>query len=218
MEKQRLCSSVFSNPRLMALAGLILPLVLLLILALAPLLRGAYDLIEDGISQFALGEHGWTGNAYFILSAVLVAAFARGLALSIAPSRPLKAATRMLYVISVCLALLVFAQTESQRDFWPVHRIVHDAISSMGAGLLPLSCFLIAWSIKNNPGWRSLSVYSFAVAILLVMIESLSITFFLHIHIVGLQQRLLFLVAFSWMVVMSLKILRASSGKSIPAP
>jgi hypothetical protein len=202
----------------MALAGLILPLILLLILALAPLLRGSYDLIEDGISQFALGEHSWIGNAYFILSALLVAAFARGLVLSIAPSRLLKAATRMLYIISVCLALLVFVQTESQRDFWPVHRIVHDAISSVGAGLLPLSCILIAWSIKNNPGWRSLSAYSFAVAILLVIIEALSITFFLHIHIVGLQQRLLFLVAFSWMVVMSWKMFRLSSAKAQTTP
>jgi len=214
MHRQQLNRWVFSNARTLALASVSLTVVLIAIIVLGPLWRGNYNIVEDGISQFALGEHGWIGTVYFALSAVLMAAFARSLTLSIPPSKTLKIATWMLYVIGACLVLLVFVKTEPQRGYWPLHRIIHDVISSVGAGLLPLACLLVAFSIKNDKTWRSLAAYSFATAILLALIDAMSITFFLHIHIVGLQQRLLFLVAFSWVVAMSLETLRVSSGKS----
>jgi hypothetical protein len=213
MGKQHSRLAFFSNPTAMATAGITIPVFLTILIVLAPFARGNYNLIEDGISQFALGKQSWMGELYFVLAALMITTFARSLTLSLPPSGALNSATKMLYIMGLSMVLLLFFKTEPLRGSWPIHRVIHEALSAITCTLLPIACFFISHSIKKDAVWHSLAGFTAITGVFLAAIDAASVVYLFQIHIVGLQERLLSLGAFTLIIVISARILRRSRSR-----
>jgi hypothetical protein len=128
----------------------------------------------DWPSGLALGAYGWIMTVTFILSGLMMTIFASGLRLSLPRSRVTLIATFVLSLAGLALVGLAFTTDPTLRSTpatW--HGRLHDlSFVLLGLTLMP-SMILLGFAFRHSPQWRSLSGYTWGIALLAVPTFSL---------------------------------------------
>ena len=191
-----------------ALAGIsALPLFWLLSNVAATLHPG-YNILRQTVSELALGPYGWIQTADFFVVGVLVIVFSSGLYYGVQRRCGFRAGIGILVFVGLGTFLLGFFPTEPGVTPTLVTLSPHLVITGAVFSLFPLAFLLLAPSLKADPFWSSLFVYT-------VVAGALGLGLFVGIarlpsdwEFFGIYERMLLANGLIWMEIIGIRLLR----------
>jgi len=170
-----------------------------------------YDSGKSLISVLSLGQFGWLGSALFILSAIIVVAFGKGISCVIPLDKKARTAIALLNLAAVCLLLLVFIKLDNVNGVWTFERVTHWFITFAVVGFLVVSCFIISDSLKKDAEWKGIYVLAIVIAVITVVV-SIAMLLTVHSGFGGGFERLMVVSGVVWEEAVSIRMYRLSSG------
>jgi len=210
-----------------ALAGTLGPIVFLSVLTLAGLVRSGYDPVTTYASDLAVGETSWLQTANFIVFGCLVILFAAGLGRGLAGGRALRVSVMLLALSGLGLIIAGVFPTDLIGQPSTGHGAMHFVASILMFGTLDAVFFVIVVPLRQDERWAGYARYSTITGVitgglcLASVAAALPATFNNYeagplAAWTGLVQRALFVVAFSWIAMVGLRLLRISRRVALP--
>lgn len=201
---------------LVALAGIIAPLLLVLVYTIDGFLRPGYAPVRQAVSDLGRGANSWIFTVDFVVFGVLVMFFALGFPQSIGPAlkRSSVNVSTVLLVLTGLASISVGVFAESIPGNPTTYGIgVAHVISAFSLFCSSAVAFLIiGWQLRKHPDWHAYGWYSFLTGFLVLFLLLLS--FLVFTSIFGLVERLLIMADFAWYVVMGGRFLIQMSRPS----
>jgi hypothetical protein len=186
------------------------PVVLGLADLIASLSASGYNPIRDSISSLALAPMGWLQTIGFLVIGLLMEVFILGLYLSIRRGRYFVLSIGVFICCSFGLLLIGAFQTDPTGAPRTLAGTIHSGTANTVFTLFPVVCFLIAPSLRGDPYWKELFLYTIItgisasiLAIMVILMSDESAWF-------GLYERILVANIGIWVEVMALWLLRLS--------
>ena len=206
--------------RLLATAGIVGPILFVMVVIVQSLLHPDYSQLELPISALAAWPGGWVQSVNFFVFGLLTIAYAIGLHLGVRQSRVGVLGPALLVLGGVGLLIAgIFPWREVEGDFVvPAGHLLGALLSFLGTG----SGFIVlSRRMAADPRWRGVATYTLLSGIAIVVL--FVVTFVLVIppgaplhSLGGLVQRLTLAVWFPCTVVLALKLLRAARAAETP--
>jgi hypothetical protein len=184
--------------------------------------RAHYDPLRHPVSSLAFGGSGWTQRANFLLTGLLLLAFAIGLRRAL---RPLAGPTWIPLLVGACAVGLLGAGifvadpmngyppgTPDERLHYSTHGVLHDLFSALFFVGLPVACFVFSrwFAVRGKRTWTT---YSALTGVVLVSAFILSSAGFGQADgltdVAGLFQRVTLIVGFGWLTLLAVRFLRS---------
>lgn len=207
--------------RLLLACGAIGPLLFIAVFLIAGAARANYDPLRHPISSLSLGELGWMQSVNFVVTGLLVQAFAVGMRLALRGSRIGFWGPLLIGLVGIGLIGAGFFTTDPIGGYPPgtplvatertTHGVLHDLFSLPVFTALPAACFVFArrFAKWGHRGW--------SIASLLAGVGML-VTFVLagvgfnqtpgFADIAGVFQRLSIIIGFMWIALLAVYLLR----------
>lgn len=188
--------------------------------------RAHYDPLRHPVSSLAFGDLGWTQSTNFVVTGLLMLAFAIGLRRALRPLGP--PIWGPLLVGAYAIGLLgagVFAAdpmngyppgTPDRRPHYSVHGVLHDTFSTLVFLGLPTACFVYSrwFAARGKRGWAASSATSgvvFTGAFVLSsagfgQVDGL-------VDLAGLFQRVALIAGFGWLALLAVGFLRSPPAR-----
>ncbi len=194
-----------------AVAGITGPIVLLVadLVAARSAVDYHYMLVRDSISILAWMPMGWVQTIGFLAIGLLVEVFTAGLFLSIRGARSFRFGIFLLACFGFGLLLIGAFHCDVPGRPNTTDGAIHLAAANTVFWLLPVAALLIAPSLRKDPRWRSMFVYSLATAFFaLVWIFVYKVWLPADLSWFGLYERILVVAEVLWVEVMAIWLLR----------
>jgi len=185
--------------------------ITMLVAAIGGALTPGYNPISDTVSAIALGPLGWLQTANFYFFGLSVIAFGLALAMAL-PGTAARAAAALLGLSGLSL-IAAGAFPAIVVDGEPTPSALLHGLAFFGTFLpLPGAYAFMALRVAGEPGWRGHALYSAALAssvfFLFAVVGVLADPGAPLAFIAGLLQRVLLIVAFSWLMLTGRRLLR----------
>jgi hypothetical membrane protein len=202
---------------LLVLAVMAAPLLLLISeLVTLPSAVG-YSLVRDSISSLAWTGMGWVQNISFLTTGLLVEGFAAILLLGVPRARGFDLGIALLACSGFGLMLLGAFRTDTPNILPTFDGTIHGIAANTTFMLLPLASLFIAPSLRKNPHWRSLFLYSIATAVFaLIWITIYRLFLPSELTWFGLYERILVIDEVIWVELMAIWLLRQFRRQAVP--
>jgi len=194
----------------LALAGVVGPIVLVVGDLAASLSTPNYSLIGDSISRLALTPIGWLQTVCFLAVGLLLEIFVAGLLLNIRRARGFRLGIGLLILCGFGLLMIAAFRMDPSGAPRTTGGAIHSATAYALSFLLPLAILLLAPSMKSDPKWRNLFVYTLLAGALgltltigLLLLPNLAGWF-------GLYERIIVGNVMIWVAVAAVHLLRLS--------
>ena len=199
-----------------AIAGIVGPVVVVVGDLAASLTTPGYSIVRDSISSLALTPIGWLQSIGFLAMGLLEVILVFGLFVNIRRVRGFHAGMGLLALCGFVLLLIGAFRMNPADGPRTVEGIIHT-VSSYGLGLLfPLAILSLAPSLKGDPDWRNLFVYTLVAGILALALI-LGALFGDQTGWFGLYERIIVANAIVWIEVAAVHLLRLSLGRDTQA-
>ena len=202
---------------LVALAGFVIPLVMIVTEVLLIYFNVGYDPLIESISALGLKPLGWVQSISFLVIGLLIEVFTIGLYFAV---RRKKGFGTGIFILSLCgFGLLLLGSFRTQPIGAPMtfESGLHLFTARTIFILFPISCFLIAFSLKSDANWHSLFVYTIVTGIITFILVLLWIQIS-TIYWFGLYERILVANEVIWLEVMSARLLILSFRSTAVSP
>jgi hypothetical membrane protein len=191
-----------------ALAGIVGPIVVVVGDLAASLSTPNYSIISDSISSLALTPIGWLQSICFLAMGLLEVFFVAGLFFNIRRARGFYPGIGLLALCGFGL-MLIGAFRMDHLGALPNEGIIHT-IAASGLGVLfPIAILLLTPSLKSDPNWKNIFVYTLVAGILAF---ALIMGLFLldQRGWFGLYERIIVANVIIWVEVVAVHLLRLS--------
>jgi hypothetical protein len=195
---------------MVALAGVVIPFLMLLTEAVLIYFNPGYNPIVESISALGLKPLGWVQSISFLMVGLLTEIFAFGLYFSIKRRVGFRTAIALLVFFGFGLLLIGAFRTHPSGGSYTVENIIHYLTAHTIFALFPIACFLMAISLRADPGWKVLFGYTVVTGVIAAVLVILWISFQFQINWFGLYERILVANAVIWLEVMAINLLRLS--------
>jgi hypothetical protein len=204
----------------LAMAGMAGPVVLAAADLSASLSSPTYSYLDDSISSLALTSLGWVQTIGFLAIGLLVEIFVAGLLYNIRPSRGFHFGILLLVLFGFGLLLLGAFRTDPTGT---VHHTtegtIHSFMATANFWLFPAAIALIAPSLRSDPEWHNIFVYTLVACGLDIALVITMGTLRHRIGWFGLLERLVVGNMIVWVEVTAIKMLRLSIRRcKLPLP
>jgi hypothetical membrane protein len=201
----------------LALAGVVGPILYVVVFTLAGFLRPGYSPVRQSISTLGVGANAWLLNTDAVVFGALLLAFAIGFFLLM--QQVIKKGR-----LRTCLVLLILSSVGAiNTGLFPAASatvVLHWTLGFL-LGLLPLVAVytIVGWQWRHLSNWRGYGWYSLATAIAAVVLILLSFVLLAPrsasggpwTQVGGLIERVLVLVVFAWHVVIGWRLFTLTS-------
>ena len=203
-------------------AGVIGPLLFIVVFLLEGLTRPGYSAWRHYVSQLATGEGGWMQVVNFLVCGTLVIAFAIALRHALKGSRGSIGGPVLLGLFGTSLLVAGVFVTDPALGY-PVgapqlhslHGMIHGLAGLAAFTLLPAAAFVMAWHFAAEPGSRRWTLYSVGVGLLLVsfFIASTTVSTLDERGVwpnapTGFLQRIAIIGGWTWIAMVALHLVR----------
>ena len=199
---------------IVALAGISIPLLMLLAEFVLIYFNPEYNPIIESISALGLKPLGWVQSISFLIIGLLIEVFTFGLYFSVRRGRGFGTSIAILALFGFGLLLIGAFRMQPTGSPPTTEGVIHSITARVIFTLFPIACFLIALSFRVDPHWKALFIYTVVVG----AVGSIFIVCWIHfpsqINWFGLYERLLVANAVIWLEVMSANLLRLSLRQS----
>ena len=194
----------------LALAGIVGPIVLVLTDTIASLYTPGYKPIQESGSQLAFGPMRWVQATGFILFGLLLVMFAMGLYSSIHKHAGLRASISIFMFFGFSLFIIGAIPTDPTGAPHTIHGIIHVGVAIVNTALSPITFFLIAPSLRADPRWENLFVYTVLTGVLATVFTVGRLFLPAELSWFGLYERILTAYSIIWLEAMAIRLLRLS--------
>ena len=150
-------------------AGILAPLIFVAGVLVAQHLHAGYDPLQQGISDLALGPGGWLQTLTFLLTGLLLSAFALGLRTAQAASVAARCAVALLLLSGGGLLLLGLFPRDPAGAMPTWQGAIHNRVGTSLLSL-PVACLALAAAFRRDAGWRPYRRWAGAVGVLTLLL------------------------------------------------
>lgn len=198
------------TPRLVALIGIVSPILCVLVFALAGLLRPGYSPIHHVISDLGVGPDGWILNTDLVISGMLSLIFVFGFYRQMRPviSRGWLLASTILLALSGAGVANegIFHQPNYGDPAAHLHKVLHGIGLAVLFYSLVIALLIIGWQLCKSAAWRRYGLYLLLTALATFGLLVLPSQIAGSSHFGGLIERAQVIVGFSWSVVIGWRL------------
>jgi hypothetical protein len=174
----------------------------------APTLGVADSLISD----YARSEHGLTSAAYLAFATVWLALAGALGRVTLVPKASISIGRLLFTVAAVTIVLAAFDPVATD----PRHReslgAMRTLMSRFARPGLFVGIVLISLGVRRVPGWENLSGSLIGLAVAAMTVYVVTIVIMLNVGWAGLGQRVLFLVVYAWVLLVSGRLATLASA------
>ena len=214
------------SSRPLLVAGLIGPLLFIVVFLVEGITRPGYSAWRHYVSQLATGDGGWMQVVNFLVCGSLVVCFAFGLRQSLTPGRAFFGAPVLIGMFGSALIVAGMFSTDPALGY-PVgaplvhtsHGLIHGLAGLAAFSLLPSAALVMAWRFSADPAARRWAVYSAGIGLLIIgcFIASTVFSVLDERGIVtnaptGFVQRVAIIGGWTWLAMVALRQLRAGAA------
>jgi hypothetical protein len=191
----------------LALAGIAGPVILVIADCVAGINAEHYNFIQNSISSLAWTKLGWVQTIGFLAIGLLVELFIAGLFFTVRGRRGFGIGIAILVFFGFDLLMIGAFHTDPSGGPHTFEGSIHGLSARSIFWLYPLGVLLIARSLKKDPRWKPLFIYSIAAAglSLVLMLSSIWLD---ESSWFGLFERLLVANQIIWVEVLAIALLR----------
>jgi hypothetical protein len=154
----------------LALAGMAGPLVLIATDFTAAFTSPDYNMVRDSISSLALTRLGFLQTIGFLAIGLLIEIFTAGLLFNIKGVRGFHFSIGLLVFFGFALLLIGAFRTDPVGGPETVEGTIHGITATGAFWIFPVAILVIAPSLRNDPAWRALFLYSIIVGFLAIVL------------------------------------------------
>lgn len=189
--------------------------------------RAGYDPVRHPVSALSLGDRGWLQITNFVVSGLLLLAFAVGLRRATRPGPGSRWGPLLVGTYAVALALsgpFVMDPIEGYPPGTPApgdadpswHHTVHDVAGVVVFVALPVAGFVLArwFAARRRPGWAVYSVVSGALGV--ALLGAFGTAYESGHAAAGLVQRAMIVAGWSWVTLVALRLLADHRQPPVP--
>ena len=205
------------SAQLLALAGIGGPILFVLVFTIDGWLSPGYSSLSQSVSSLGTtGTYAWIQNTNFVVFGLLLMAFAVGF------SRQMREVLSRegVWVSSLLLLLtgagLVNDGFFTQDSVMTFHGLLHALGFLVIFASLIVALLLIGRQLSSIAAWRGYGWYSTITGLLTLGVLVLSAVLADPLHMTGLFQRILVVVAFGWYVVMGCRLFVFTRAQARP--
>jgi len=192
--------------------------------------RADYNPLRHPVSSLALGDAGWTQVVNFVVTGLLMLAYAVGLRRALRPGPGSRWGPLLvgLYAIGLIGAGIFVTDPLSgyppgtpDRLEYTTTGALHDLFSLPVFTALPVACvvFARAFGRRGEPGWAAYSVITGVVFIVGFLLASVGFSQAEGwVDIAGLLQRMTITVGWVWLALLAVHVRRRQAGRAEPVP
>jgi hypothetical membrane protein len=201
----------------LALAGIVGPIVFVVGDLTASLITPNYSLVSNSISSLALTPMGWLQTVGFLAMGLLVEVFVHGLLFNIRRAWGFHPSIGLAVLFGFGLLLIGAFRTDPTGTQRTVEGIIHLATAYSVFWLFPIAILLLTPSLKGDPNWKNLFVYTLAAGVLGLALVMASLCLIDRVGWFGLYERILVANMIIWVEVAAVQLLRLSlrGGQSL---
>jgi hypothetical protein len=151
-----------------AYAGMIAPVLFVMVYTIEGLLRPGYHARSMFISALSLGPRGWIQIVNFLVFGALLFVFSRGVAAEVQDGKAYRGWI-LLTVLSVFYflsGLFVMDPTGTPLEQATLHGTVHGILGGIVFLLMPITCFVYLRRFREDPEWQSIQGWTLALGTL----------------------------------------------------
>ena len=194
---------------LLAMSGILGPLVLIISDYTAAFTTPGYNIIRDSISSLALTRMGWLQTIGFLAIGLLVEIYVAGLLLNIRPRRGFRPSVALLVLFGFGLLMIGAFRTDAASAVTTVEGTIHGIASKTVFVIFPITAWLMSFSIKHDPRWRHLYLYT-VITVIIGFLLIAAVYLANHTNWFGLLERLLVANMIIWVEVTAIRLLQLS--------
>lgn len=218
---------VLASMRKLLYAGVVGPLLFIVVFLIEGATRPGYSVWRNFVSQLATGPGGWVQVLNFLVCGALVLVFAFGLRSATAGTRGSIGGPVLLALFAVALLVAGTFSTDPALGYPPgaapvhtAHGLIHGLAGLFAFTLLPASAFVMAWHFgaEHSARWQ---IYSAAIGVLiLALFIAMNVTSTLDQlgtwpnAPTGFIQRIAIIAGWTWIALVAWHQLRVVSGAS----
>jgi len=199
--------------RPLALCGVTGPVLMLVLWTLASLMRPGYNQLNQYGSELGTGPNAIIMNANFVVTGLLITAFAVGLFRNIKGGRWPGIGSTLLGIFGVAEATGGFFPCDPSCPIaaQSLSQLAHYVDAVVAFVALAFAPLLVSRGLNHDSYWQGYRPYSLITGVAAIGLFSIfSAASLGYLGFVGLLQRLFLAVPFVWIEVMATKLLRAS--------
>lgn len=203
--------------RLFAWAGILGPVLFVVIFLIEGWLRPGYDPQSMYISALSLGPRGWIQITAFLVFGVLLFVFTRGVAIEFYNDQSSRAGIILLNIIAIFFLLsgpFVMDPMDTPQNLMSVHGTIHGILGGFVFLLMPICMLLFLRGFHSDPKARSLWWWTLSLGIF----DAIAVIFFtlaskipvlqsVYNDWIGLIQRIALIPFMIWIFIFALALL-----------
>jgi hypothetical membrane protein len=209
------CGHGLSLVCISTLAGMLAPVIFLVVMAIVESIQPGYNPFQDFISNLSLGALGWFHNLSYFLFGSLFAVFT--LRLCASTFRTITARVGMALFLMCCISFFVLGvfPPDLHKPATTVGGHVHYW-AAFGAVVTFISgCSAFAWLFRKDKRWNKYWRLTVVTAVLCLGFSLLWKFSPSNWEMSGLFERLFLVTGFLWVEVVSIRLFRICTGKSL---
>ena len=195
---------------ILALAGIVGPLVLVALDIAAAVSEPKYSLIRDSISALGLTSLGWIQTIGFVVFGLLVEIFTAGLFLNIRRRHLYDLGIGLLTFFGFGLALIGLFRVDPIGAVPTMSGRIHVWAAYSVLGLFPVVLALLLSSIRNDPNWHGFFLYTIVTGIVAFALAVGRLFLPQNITWFGLYERILVANVLVWLAIIGTHLLLLS--------
>ena len=195
---------------LLALAGIIGPLLLIATDVTAASIQPDYSFLRQSMSSLAITQKGWIETIGFMLMGLMIESFTAGLYLNVKRRRGFGVATALLVFFGFGLLVIGSFHTNEVGTPMTLSSTVHMVTAYSVFALFPIALVFMLSSIRNDPRWQGMFLYTVITISLAVLLAACQPFFTDKFHYYGAYERIMVLNAISWLVAFAVRLLMLS--------
>jgi hypothetical protein len=195
---------------LLALAGVVGPIVLIIANLIASISVSDYNPIRESISSLAWTPLGWLQSIGFLAIGLLIEVFAAGLFFSIHGAWGFRLGIWLLVCFGFGLLLIGAFREDPIGGSHTIQGTIHTVTAAIVFSIFPIASLLIALSLRKDSYWKGLFIHT-------IVVTSIALAFVIgHIFLpakpnwLGLYERILVANTVIWVEIMAIRLLRLS--------
>ena len=195
---------------LLALAGIIGPIVFIITNLVIIFSNPGYDILHNTVSSLAWTHLGWLQSIGFLAVGLFVEVFDAGLLFSVRGRRGFGTGIMLLVCLGFGLLLVGAFQEDINDTVRTIHGVIHTTSAAIVFSIFPIASLLIALSLRKDPYWKGLFIYTIVATILAFGFVAVHFGLLPNQDWMGLYEQIMIGNMVIWVEVMAIQLLRLS--------
>jgi hypothetical protein len=194
----------------LALMGVVAPVIFIAANLTAAFSSPDYNFIQDSISSLALTPLGWVQTIGFMLMGLLIEAFVIGLIISIRGGWGFRLGAGILVFFGFGILLVGAFHTDPTGGPRTFEGMIHSAAAVVVFWLAPFASLLIAYDLRKDLYWKGFFLYTIIASAIALALMLGRLWLPDELSWFGLYERILTLDELIWVEVVAVRLLLLS--------